>query len=367
MKILDRYLTRELLVPIICCTVTLVFLILIADLFDNLDDLITNKTPISTILTYYANLAPYAFSQIISWSTWLGTVFLLVSFGLNNETVAMKAAGLKISTIVRPVLFLGFLIGIISFLVNDRVVPHTYKKAIELLENEITSKAGAEDQKEEVLKNLTFFSGGSRLVYLRKFYPKKNEVKDVIILWLDRTEKNTRQKMIAQSGKWDGQKWLFESVLEYQMDSQGRILGEPKNFASKSYPEIELRPEDLVNSARDAMLLTYKELKANIHQLQENGVNVDAEKVELHFRLASPWQGLVMMLIAIPLLAPTRNRRAVAASVLACVGLVFVYHVAGAIGVALGKAGKIFPFLSAWSGNILFVIGSLFTIDRANQ
>lgn len=367
MKILDRYLTRELLVPIICCTVTLVFLILIADLFDNLDDLITNKTPIKTILLYYANLAPYAFSQIISWSTWLGTVFLLVSFGLNNETIAMKAAGLKISAIVRPILFLGFLIGIISFLVNDRVVPYTYKNASELLENQITSKKDDEKKKDEVLKNLTFFSGGSRLIYIRKFYPDSNAVKDVIILWLDRQEKNTRQKMIASSGKWDGQRWIFEGILEYQMDSQGRILGEPKNYATKSYSEIALTPEDLVNSARDAMFLTYKELKTNIHKLQENGVNVDSEKVELHFRLASPWQGLVMMLIAIPLLAPTRNRRAVAASVLACVSLVFVYHVVGAIGVALGKAGKIFPFLSAWAGNIIFVIASLFTIDRANQ
>jgi len=366
-KILDRYLTRELLIPIVCCSVSLVFLILIADLFDNLDDLITNKTPLTVILTYYANLAPYAFSQIISWSTWLGTVFLLVSFGLNNETIAMKAAGLKISSIIRPILFLGFLIGILSFLVNDRVVPHTYKTAIDLLNHQISQKKDRDKKEEEVLKNLTFFSGESRLLYIRKFFPEKNEVRDVIVLWLDRQEKNTRQKMIASGGHWDGSGWMFEGVMEYQMDSQGRILGEPQNYPTKTYPEIQVTPEDLVNSSQDSMLLSYKELKDSIQKLQENGVNVDSEKVELHFRLASPWQGLVMMMIAVPLLAPTRNRKAIAGSVLICVGLVFVYHVTGAIGVALGKAGKIFPFLSAWAGNILFVIGSIFTIDRANQ
>ena len=38
MKALDRYLTRELILPIVYCSISLVFLILIADLFDNIDD-----------------------------------------------------------------------------------------------------------------------------------------------------------------------------------------------------------------------------------------------------------------------------------------------------------------------------------------
>ncbi|HTL48515.1 MAG TPA: LptF/LptG family permease, partial [Verrucomicrobiae bacterium] len=132
MKVLDRYLIRELLMPIIATALTLVFLVLIADLFDNLDDLLTNKTPILTIVKYYCTMAPYAFSQTIAWATWMGTLFLLVNFGLNNETIAMKAAGLKMSTIIRPVLFVGFLIGILVFLVNDRVVPVTYGIANQL-------------------------------------------------------------------------------------------------------------------------------------------------------------------------------------------------------------------------------------------
>lgn len=366
MKVLDRYIMRELFVPILFCTVTLIFLILIADLFDNLDDLLNNKTPAVIIAKYYLNLTPYAFSQIISWSTWLGTIFLLVSFGLNSETIAMKAAGLKISTIVRPILFLGFLIGIFTFLVNDQVVPKTYDQAGHLLKNYIESKKD-DVKKEEVMKNVTFYSGQSRLFYFRKFFPEKNEVHDVIALWLDRTERSTRQKMIAEKGIWDGSKWIFHGVMEYQMDSQGRILGEPRNFSTKVYEEIEVTPQDLIQSSSESTFLTYKEIKSSVNKLQENGVNVDFERVEMHSRLAAPWQGLIMMLIAIPLLATTRNRKEIAGSVLLCVILVFVYHVTDSIGLALGKAGKLLPFLSAWAGNIIFAIGALFFIDKANH
>jgi len=34
--------------------------------------------------------------------------------------------------------------------------------------------------------------------------------------------------------------------------------------------------------------------------------------------------------------------------------------------VALGKSGKLLPFLSAWGGNIIFTVGSLVTLEKAN-
>lgn len=365
MKVLDRYLTRELLLPIVCCALSLVFLVLIADLFDNVDDFLSRQVEVKIILQHYLALAPYAFSQTIAWATWLGTVFLLVSFGLHNETLAMKAAGLKVSSIMRPVLFIGFLTGILVFVVNDRVLPGCFKTVNDIKEVYIEQKLDAGEKK--IYENVTYFSGGERLYYFRKFLPAKSEVRDVVILWLDNKEGSSRQKMIAESGSWDGSQWIFENVLEYQMDSQGRIMGEPKTYPTRSYMDLEVLPKDLLLAATESSFLSYRELKASVKKLIENGVNVDSEKVELHHRLAAPWEGLVMMLIAIPILTPTRNRKAIAGSVLLCVALVFVYHVTSAVGLALGKAGKLFPFLSAWAANILFAIAALFTLDKANH
>ncbi len=103
-----------------------------------------------------------------------------------------------------------------------------------------------------------------------------------------------------------------------------------------------------------------------IRKLQDNDIRVSAEKVDLYARLAMPWQGLVMMMIAVPLLAKTSTRKVIALNVLICVGLIFAYHVTGAVGMALGKAGKLFPFLSAWAGNIIFTATALVTLERAN-
>ena len=363
MKVLDRYLTRELLIPILYICLALIFLILIADLFDNLDDLLRHNIPLRVIFSYYLSLVPFAFTQIIAWSIWLGTLFLLVNLGFHNELTAMKSAGLKITTIIRPVMFLGFVFGILTFLLNDRVVPPTFREASQLREIYIEKK-----KKETAgeAHNITYYAKGNQLYFFREFSESKKEVQGAVALWLSHEGSSKRKKMVAKSGHWNGSVWEFEGVTEYLMDVRGRILGEPQTFPKRIYEEIDMPPSELSQASRQSAFLTYRELKQWTEKLRENKIDVHSEAVDLQARLASPWQGLVMMLVSIPLLARTNQRKLIAFNVLVCVGIVFAFHVFGAVGMALGKAGKIFPFLSAWLGNILFAAGALLYLEKAN-
>ncbi|MFA6600354.1 MAG: LptF/LptG family permease [Candidatus Omnitrophota bacterium] len=365
MKVIDRYMIRELLFPIIACCVMLIGLILIADLFNNLDEILKYHTPVGIIAKYYLCLVPYAFTQTIAWATWLGTIFVLVTFGFHNEIMAMKAAGLPITGIVRPVLFIGFLIGIVIFLVGDRIVPPTYRTVKEIAETYIAKKKSA--GKEKAFSNVTYYSGKNQIYFFRTFLSGAQEVRDVIMLWLDAAEGEGRKKLTARSGVWEDGKWTFKDVTEHHMDSRGRILGEPRTFASKVYPEITFTPKDLVAASSSSPFLSYRELKQSIGKLKENGVNVYSENVELHARLAAPWQALVMMLMSIPFMARTSNRKLIAFNVLLCVALAFSFHVTNAVAMALGKAGKIWPFFAAWSGNMIFSLAALMGLEKANH
>lgn len=366
MRVLDRYLIRELVVPILLCAVTLVFLVLIADLFDNLDALLKHKTPLFLVFHYYLLLAPYALIQILPWATLLGTLYLLVSFNFHNEIIAMKVAGLEIMTIARPIFFLGFLIGIFSFFVGDQLVPRTYRMASEIRDIYIEKKTNKDEGK--VYQNVTYYSGGTQLHYYRFFNVEKRKVEDAIILWIDPQTRNTRRKMVAKKGVWqEDKKWIFENVTEYEMDAQGRILGEPRNFPTKSYPDILVTPTDLRFSAIETFFLSSRELKNYIEKLEENGIKAYSERVEHQYRLASPWHSLVVILIAIPLLSPTRSKKIIALNVLICLGIVFFFHVIGAIALALGKTGRLASFLSAWLSTFIFSAGAIYFLERANE
>ncbi len=366
MRVLDRYLLREVLTPILICSITLVFLVLIADLFDNLDSLLKNQTPLGYIFRYYLMLTPFAFTQTIPWATLLGTLYLLVTFNLHNEIVAMKVAGIEIMVIIRPIVFLGFLIGIFSFLVGEYMVPQTFQIAREIRDVHIEKKRGKEEEK--AFQNVTYFSGGKQLQYYRSFDYGKKEVQDAILLWLDPQGQRTRRKMVARKGTWDPQRgWLFENVTEYEMDPQGQILGEPRIYVTKVYSDVQVKPEDLRFVSSESSFLSLRELKYYMKKLEENGIKPHSEKVEYQSRFASPWYSLVMILIAIPLLSPTRSKKIIALNVLICLGIVFAFHVVGAMAFAMGKSGTLPPFLSVWLNSFLFGGAAVFFMERANE
>ena len=364
MKILDRYLIKHFLIPMLFCTFVLIFLVLVADVFDNLDDFLRNRVTLQQALRYYLNLTPYIFIQVVQWGSFLGITHCLVTMNANNELTAMKVSGLEIMTIVRPLIYVGFVIGIFAFLVADQLVPSTYKVSDRIREELIEKKKTKEDRR--IFNDLTYYGGKNRLYYAGSLNLDENKMTDIIILWLDNT-KRARKKAMAREAYWSGSVWDLKMVNELDISRSGQVIGQPKNFEAKTYPEMNEPPEEFYRSIAEPMMIRYKDLKEQLNKLKENGLKPNAELVDLNMRLATPWHSLVMMLIAIPFLGKTATRKSIALNILYALGIVFAFHVSQAVAIALGKAGRLFPILSAWFNSFAFACGSLFLMDRANH
>lgn len=364
MKILDRYLLKELLFPILFCSAMLIMLVMISDIFNHLDEILKNKTSFSIVLQYYLTLIPQMFVETISWASFLGTIYVLSSFNYHNEIIAMKVSGLEITSIIRPVLFVGFFLGIVTFLISDRVVPYTSRKKQQILEEQIEKKKASETH--NMFQNVTHYGNKDRLYYLRTFWPKTQTMDHFTILWLDAKGK-IKKKTIVREAVWTGAEWELHNVTDYLMERNGEIFGEPVFKAVTVYPEITETPDDFLNAARGNQYISYRELKDYIDKLKENEIKLYTESVTLHNKLSSPWNALAVMFLTIPLLAKSATRRRIAPTLLFCLALVFLFHTFGAMMLALGKAGKIMPLLSAWSHQFLFGFGTFFFIERANH
>jgi len=364
MKILDRYIIKHFLIPMLFCTGVLIFLVLIADVFDNLDEFLRNDVTLREALRYYLNLIPYVFVQVVQWGSFLGIMHCLVSFNTNNELTAMKVAGLEIMTIVRPLIYVGFLIGIISFLVSDQLVPPTYKISNRIREEKIERKKTKQER--TTFNDLTYYGGKNRLYYAGSLDISTNKMTDLIVLWID-SAKRTRKKVMAREADWNGSVWELKMVNELDISPSGQVIGQPKNFESAIYPEINETPQEFYRSVEESMAIPYKDLKDHLRKLKENGLRPNSELVDLNMRLSAPWYSLIMMLIAIPFLGKTATRKTIALNILYALGIVFAFHVSQAVSVALGKAGRLFPFFSVWLNNFAFGFGALFFMERANR
>ncbi len=367
MTILDRYFTKQLLLPILFCSLALIFLVYMSDLFNHLDEIIKNRTSLALVFKYYAALFPQTFVSTISWASLLGVLYVLTMFNYHNELIAMKVAGLEIGSIIRPILFVGFVLGIATFLMSDQVVPKSYQLANEIKHESIEQKPNQSQKTGAgIFENVTHYGGRERLYYARRFDSKKQTIDDLIILWLD-AQKNIKKKTVAHHARWKTNVWELHQCSDYNLQTNGELIGEPTYRELAIYSEVSETPDEFVRAASQGPAISFKSLKEYIGKLKQSGIKLDSENVLLHYKLAAPWQSLIVMLLSIPLVARTTSRKMIALNVLMCLGLVVLFHVSGAVSLALGKAGKLFPMLSAWASSILFGFGAFFFLKRANS
>src|SRR5690606_20975399 len=79
--------------------------------------------------------------QIIVWtlpmSVLLATLLSLSRLSQNSEIVAMRAGGMSFGRLAAPILCVSLLISVVSFLINEPLVPHTNAASRRVLVEEV--------------------------------------------------------------------------------------------------------------------------------------------------------------------------------------------------------------------------------------
>src|SRR3989338_3779721 len=123
MRLLDRYLFRQVLAPLAFCLVGFISLTLIIDLFGHLDDILKKRIPWAIVAQYYGYFSPTIAVMTLPIAVLLTITFLLGHLHRHNEITAMRASGLSIPRIVAPFAVLGLLAATAVFLANEYVIP----------------------------------------------------------------------------------------------------------------------------------------------------------------------------------------------------------------------------------------------------
>src|SRR5215216_4376485 len=103
MNIIDRYVIRQVLLPFCIGLLVFTFLLIIPFIIENAETLIAKGVATSVVIRMMATLIPQALALTIPMSLLLG---LLVAFGrlsADREFVAMRACGVSLARLLRPV------------------------------------------------------------------------------------------------------------------------------------------------------------------------------------------------------------------------------------------------------------------------
>ena len=129
MRLLTRYILKQLFMPFIFSLIIIVFVLFTQFLLRAIDRFIGKGLEIGTIFEYlFLNLG-WISALAVPMAVLVAALMAFGQFSEDNEITAMRASGISFTTIVRPALVMGLLISIILILFNSFIMPEMNFKA----------------------------------------------------------------------------------------------------------------------------------------------------------------------------------------------------------------------------------------------
>src|SRR5215831_16416292 len=109
MRVLDRYIIRQALLPAFLALLVFTFLLIIPLVLQIAEDLVPKAVPAVTILRLSATLLPQALAVTIPMALLLGFLIAFGRMSSDREFAAMQACGISVAQLLRPVLVVAVL------------------------------------------------------------------------------------------------------------------------------------------------------------------------------------------------------------------------------------------------------------------
>jgi len=133
MKRLHLYIVKSFIGPFFVTLVISLFVLLMQFLWVYLDELVGKGLDFSVILEFIVYTMAMLMTNALPLAMLLASIMTFGDLGENNELLAMKAAGISLYRIMKPVIVLSILLSIGSFYFYNQVIPVSYKKLIALM------------------------------------------------------------------------------------------------------------------------------------------------------------------------------------------------------------------------------------------
>jgi lipopolysaccharide export system permease protein len=369
MKIIDRYLLRELIPPFFLGILIFTFVLLMSQIL-RLMELIVNKgVPLSTVLKMISFLLPSILVLTVPMSVFLTCIVTFGRWSSDNELTAIKSGGIGLMRLSLPVLAFSLATYLLTSYFIIYALP-AGNQAFRRKMFEIVRTKATIGLKEKVFND--DFNGF--VMYVNQIPETANPVMKGIIITDYRPEQRRPPQepltIIAEEG------WLVVDE-----DSQ-RVILRLRNGGIHSlsrdyrkYQKIDFRIHDLQLSLGEEMAgamnvpkglreMTLRELSAKAAEYREQGVHSQGPQVEIHKKFAIPFATLIFGYLGIAMGVLFRRGEKFV-SIAVSIGIAIIYYVFLLAGEPLGKQGRISPFLSMWAANIFFAALAAFLLWKA--
>jgi len=381
-RILTRYILREVSSHALLGVLLFTFVIFMRDLGRLLELVVRNSAPLPSVGEIFLYTLPTTFMITLPMGTLVGILIGLSRLAADSEVTAIRASGMGAGMFLRVVSIFAVAAWLLGMTNSVYVAPQAARALSNLQDRLKSSQASFEIQPRvfyEEFKN--------NVLYVQDAVPSKGQSLWRGIFLADISNPASPKITLAERGallseSTDKVRFHLEDGTQQELIPKARDQYSITTFESTDIP-VEL-PSAADRGPRD--LLPVAEL--SLHSLLRNAkrergagaalVKIDPVtssydylkaryyEIEFHRRFALPAACLVLALVGIPLGLSARKGGRSAGFVLTIL-LVFVYYFFSLVGVSLARQGKVAPWLGVWAGNFFFFLCGLFLLWRVDR
>ena len=356
MSILDRYILLQVLEIFIMGIIIFTSIIFASDTFITLIKQITlYGIPFHIALMMVLLNLPQVMVMAIPMSVLFSTVMTLNRLSLSSEITVMRACGIGLNRIAKPIFIFAASMSLLVFVVNETIVPVTNSQSKQLAMWALGQKNIPNGKQNFTFKEMKTDENGKngikRLFFVQKC--EDNTLKNVTVV--DFSEKDALKVIQSQSGKTSPEGWQFIKGAAYTMTKKENILNSvwfAKTIADFGMDVKDKLTEEEATQFNVIALWKYVENNSKKHH---DPKQQSIFRIELHNKFAFPVTTLVLVLLGVPL-AITPPRVRYNRGFLFSIMIIFLYYLLRALSLSLGEEMKIIPLLAAWIPNIILLI-----------
>jgi lipopolysaccharide export system permease protein len=350
MRILDRYIFREILTPFFLSMAALTLVLFLQKMFRLAELVVSKGATLSSTAKLFAYIIPSFLVLTIPMSFLVGTLTAFTQLSSDSEVTAMKASRISLYNMIRPVMLFAVLTFTFTALTSLIVAPAANHALRVHLFNMVKSRAmvGIEPG----VFSSTF---DGMVIYVDKM-DSLDDMKSIFIS--DERSAKDPYAIVAQRGRLIADPESLNVTLAM---GQGAIHALPRD--EQSYTTMEFDSGNLYLDISHALIqkgpadidfneIGSLELLQELRRLKAEGKPVIDIESELHKRVSIPFACLLFGLIGAPL-GIRRSRSGKSAGISLALLVFLAYYMVLAAGTNLSDTGKLSPAVAYWLPNIL--------------
>ena len=358
MNKLDWYIIKKFLGTFFFTLALILLIVIVFDISEKIDDFLESEVTVkSIIMDYYLNFIPYFGNLFSPLFIFISVIFFTSKMANDTEIIAILNSGMSFKRLLKPFMISAFLLGSLSFVLGNFIIPSSNSERINFENKYLKSKRYSR------AKNIHMQIQPGQYIYMESFNSTRN-------IGYKFTLENFRNGRLSSKLKSDyiqydtlSSKWTINKYEIREFSDNGEIISNGARIDTS----INLSPYDFIKRKSLVETMNMFELNDYIaYEKLKGSEQLVYHQIEKHKRVAFPFASIILTLIAVAI-ASRKTRGGIGIHLGIGILIAFTYILFMQVSTTFATNSNLHPALAVWIPNLCYMVLASVLIYKASD